>query len=221
MVCWNFLLRNVKLGCFVRMWLAWLGWFSCQSQWHRTVQLRYKSVLRKRQRGKNKNNQTTCKTTCNKHGQHGQHARNNQNHFTEPFKKEAMSKQLECIFRYYTVLRHVLIHHANLNVQCLVSTLFQDHCNEVLQVSNPHQWMMRNRQTLRFCCTKIGGIKLALPRTLQGKEHFLQFPTTLIPRTAADVASSGRVAGKMHLCGAGDQTDKQKANGRVSQHFTK
>ena len=81
---------------------------------------------------------------------------------------------------------------------------------------------MRNRQTLRFCCTKIGGIKLALPGTLrgQGNEHFLQFPTTLIPRTAADVASSGRVGGKMHLCGAEDQTDKRKANGRVSQHLT-
>ena len=135
-----------------------------------------------------------------------------------------MSKQLECIFRYYTVLRHVLIHHANLNVQCLVSTLFQDHCREVLQVSNPHQRMTRNRQiTKDSVAPRSGGIKLALPGTLreQGNEHFLQFPTTLIPRTAADVASSGRVAGKMHLCGAGDQTDKQKANGRVSQHFTK
>ena len=35
-------------------------------------------------------------------------------------KKEAMSKQLECIFRYYTVLRHVLmIHHANLKFSML------------------------------------------------------------------------------------------------------
>ena len=51
---------------------------------------------------------------------------------------------------------------------------------------------------------------MALPGTLreQGNAHFLQFPTTLIPRTAADVASSGRVGGKMHLCGAGqDQTE--------------
>jgi hypothetical protein len=56
----------------------------------------------------------------------------------------------------------------------LVSTLFQDHCREVLQVLN----------------------------------HFLQFPTTLIPRTAADAASSGKVGDKMHLCGAGqDQTE--------------
>ena len=30
-----------------------------------------------------------------------------------------MSKQLECIFRYYTVLGHVLMHHANLKSSML------------------------------------------------------------------------------------------------------
>ena len=45
-------------------------------------------------------------------------------------------------------------------------------------------------------------------------------PTTLIPRTAADVASSGRVGGKMHLFRAGqDQRGVEMTSEKPTDEF--
>ena len=103
------------------------------------------------------------------HGQHAQNNQNNQNHFTEPFKN--LKKRKPCL-NIWNASSGIILYHDMFwwfimliqNLQCLVSTLFQDHCREVLQVSNPRSIT----PTLRFCCTKIGGYQVGFARKPKG-----------------------------------------------------